>query len=59
MNSRYDELNQLIKYWSGYIKLRRRVYKGYHMPQAWYNRLDKIQIRIDNWKLEKDLLCEL
>lgn len=57
--NRYDELNQLIKFWSDYVKLRKRVYKGAHMPQSWYNRLDKIQIRIDNWKLERDLICEL
>jgi len=57
--NRYDELNQLIKFWSEYVKLRKRVYKDKSMPQAWYNRLDKIQIRIDNWKLERDLICEL
>lgn len=57
--NRYDTLNQLIKNWSSYLALHRKVYKNKHMPDAWYNRLDKIEAKIYNWNLEKSLIGEL
>lgn len=57
--NRFDELRQLIKFWTDYVNLRRKIYKGRHMPQAWHNRLNKIEVKIHNWELEKSLIGEL
>lgn len=57
--NRYDTLNELIKDWTLYLKLHRRVYDSKHMNIAWNQRMHKIETNIENWKLEKELICEL
>lgn len=59
MTNRYDELTQLIKNWTMYLKLHRKVYNAKHMPISWNQRMYKIETRIENWKTEKQLIGEL
>lgn len=57
--NRYDQLNQMIKNWTLYLKLHRKVYESKHMTIAWNQRMYKIETNIDNWKLERKLIGEL